>query len=91
MKILKIRCEWGDYYDYRLMFKDGSGHVRVSFYPNQIIISDLFVVEKKRKRGRASALLNEVDKMIGSKRAYIVPSCDWVKEWYIRRGYIIVK
>lgn len=92
MKILKIRCEWKDYYDYRLMAEDASCHVRVSFFPDgQIIVSDLFVVKEKRHNGLATKLLNEIENIVGNKEISIVPLYDWQKEWYIKRGYKIEK
>ena len=92
MEFLKIRCEWKDYYDYRIMANDASCHARVSFFQDgQIIVSDLFVVKEKRCKGLATELLNEIDMLVGNREISIVPSNNWQKEWYIKRGYKIVK
>lgn len=92
MEFLKIRCEWKDYYDYRIMANDTSCHARVSFFQDgQIIVSDLFVVKEKRCKGLATKLLNEIDGLVGNREISIVPSNNWQKEWYIKRGYKIVK
>jgi len=89
------KCDWGHYVDFRVLIDQGNGHVRVSFYPDQIIISDLYVSEKYRKRGYATALLNYADFLVleygKGKKATIVPLTDWEREWYIRRGYEIIE
>lgn len=65
------------------------GHVRVSFFENEIIISDLFVNKECRNKGYATALLDEVDRLLDGRKASITPLNDWTKEWYLSRGYII--
>lgn len=90
-QIIKIKCTWKDYYDYRLVLGDGSGHVRVSFFDDsQIIISDLFVTEDKRTNGIATRLLDEADKIICGRPACITPLEEWQQKWYEHRGYKIV-
>ena len=42
----------------------GAGHVRVSFYPDEVIISDLFVSEEQRNKGYGTSLLNYVDELV---------------------------
>ena len=89
------RCEWKDYFDFRIIADYGMGHVRVSFYPDQIIISDLFVREDYRNKRYGTALLDYADELIEEfgegKEVTIVPLTDWEREWYIRRGYKIVE
>jgi GNAT superfamily N-acetyltransferase len=70
--------------------------VRVSFYPDQIIISDLFVREDYRNKRYGTALLDYVDELIDRFGAEdqvvnIIPLTDWEREWYTRRGYKIVE
>ena len=89
------RCEWKDYFDFRIIAEYGKGHVRVSFYPDQIIISDLFVREDYRNKRYGTALLDYVDELIERFGAEdqvvnIVPLTDWEREWYIRRGYKVI-
>ena len=38
----KCRCDWGDYFDFRIICDSGTGHVRVTFYTDEVVISDLF-------------------------------------------------
>ena len=84
-------CNWKDYYDYRIMMPAGEGHVRVSFFKDETIISDLFVDEKYRNKGYATILLNKVDELLNGKQATIYPLEPWQKLWYEKRGYIIGK
>lgn len=88
------RCDWEDYFDFRIIADCGRGHVRVSFYPDQIIISDLFVREDYRNKRYGTALLDYVDELIekfgSGKDVCITPLTDWEREWYTRRGYKIV-
>lgn len=84
-------CKWKDYYDYRIMMPLGEAHVRVSFFRNETIISDLFVDEKYRNKGYATILLNKVDELLNGKQATIYPLEHWQKLWYEKRGYIIGK
>ena len=88
------RCDWDDYFDFRIIADCGKGHVRVSFFPDEIIISDLFVGVDKRREGYGTALLDYADKLIKKfgegKQASISALTDWEKEWYIRRGYKII-
>ena len=84
-----IKCQWKDYYDYRIMMPNGEGHVRVSFFSDEIIISDLYVVEEHRHKGYASILLNKVDELLNGKVAVIHPLEEWHIGWYKRRGYVI--
>lgn len=89
------RCDWSDYFDFRIIADCGRGHVRVSFYPDQIIISDLFVREDYRNKRFGTALLDYVDELIekfGSEDqdVCITPLTDWEKEWYTRRGYKVI-
>lgn len=88
------RCDWDDYFDFRIIADCGRGHVRVSFYPDQVCISDLFVREDYRNKRYGTALLDYVDELINTfspgGEVYIVPLTDWEKDWYIRRGYKIV-
>ena len=58
------RCNWSDYFDFRIIVDYGRGHVRVSFYPDEIIISDLFVREDKRGEGYGTALLDYADELV---------------------------
>lgn len=89
--IIIIKCVWKDYYDYRLMCHDGSGHARVTFFPDeQIIVSDLFVVSEKRKTGIATKLLDKIETIVGNKEISIVPSNEWQKKWYEKRNYKII-
>ena len=84
-------CKWKDYYDYRIMMPLGEAHVRVSFFRDETIISDLFVDEKYRNKGYATILLNKVDELLNGKQATIYPLEHWQKLWYEKRGYIIGK
>lgn len=88
------RCDWDDYFDFRVIADYGRGHVRVSFYPDEIIISDLFVRVDKRRERYGTALLDYADDLIKKfgegKQASISALTDWEKEWYIRRGYKII-
>lgn len=90
VKFTICRCDWDDYYDYRIIISNGKGHVRVSFFFDQIIISDLFVVKEYRRKGYATKMLDKVDEIIGDRQATIVPENEWCRDWYIRRGYLIV-
>ena len=87
-------CKWDGYYDYRIICYDGIGHIRVSFYPDQVIISDLYVKEDERRKRYGTALLDYADKLIQKlapgKDVCITPLTDWEREWYTRRGYKIV-
>ena len=47
------RCDWDDYFDFRVIADYGRGYVRVSFFPDEIIISDLFVGVDKRGKDMA--------------------------------------
>lgn len=89
------RCDWSDYYDFRIIADFGKAHVRVSFYSECVVISDLFVREDYRKKRYATALLDYVDeltkKFAPGKDVVIVPLTEWEKEWYEKRGYKIVK
>lgn len=91
MKLIVCKCEWEDYYDYRIMSDDGMAHVRVSFFEDEIIISDLFVNKKCRHQGYATALLDEVDRLLDGLDATITPANDWTEKWYLSRGYKIKK
>ena len=89
------RCEWEDYFDFRIIAEYGKGHVRVSFFPDQIIISDLFVREDYRNKRYGTALLDYVDELIDRFGAEdqvvnIIPLTDWEREWYTRRGYKVI-
>ncbi len=89
------RCDWDDYFDFRIIAEHGKGHVRVSFYPDQIIISDLFVREDYRNKRYGTALLDYVDELIDrfgieEHVVNIVPLTDWEREWYTRRGYKVI-
>lgn len=88
------RCDWDGYFDFRIICMQGTGHVRVSFFPDEIIISDLFVKVDKRGERYGTALLDYADKLIKKfgegKQAGISALTDWEKEWYIRRGYKII-
>ena len=88
----KVRCQWNDYYDYRLLI-DNIGHVRVTFMSDYIMISDLNVVPAYRKQGIGDMLLDEADEIIRNENTelpvYICPLLDWESEWYSRRGYLI--
>lgn len=88
------RCNWSDYFDFRIIVDYGRGHVRVSFYPDEIIISDLFVREDKRGEGYGNALLDYADELVQKfgegKQASISALTGWEREWYIRRGYRII-
>ena len=89
------RCDWKDYFDFRIIGDYGNGHVRVSFYPDQIIISDLFVHKEKRRKRLATALLDYVDELVllfgDGKKVTILALEDWEKEWYERRGYEVIE
>lgn len=89
------RCNWEDYFDFRIIADSGKGHVRVSFYPDQVCISDLYVKEDCRNMRYGTALLDYVDGLIQNyapeKEVTIVPLTAWEKEWYTRRGYKIVE
>lgn len=88
------RCDWDDYFDFRIIADYGRGHVRVSFFPDEIIISDLFISVDKRGKKYGTALLDYVDELIKKfgegKQASISALTDWEKEWYIERGYKII-
>ena len=89
------RCDWEDYFDFRIIADCGRGHVRVSFYPDQIIISDLFVREDYRNKRFGTALLDYVDELIEKfcpigQDVCITPLTDWEREWYTRRGYKVI-
>lgn len=88
-ELIVCKCQWEDYYDYRIMTENGNGHVRVSFFDDEICISDLFVDESCRKQGIATALLNKVDELLDGRQATIVPLQDWCKCWYAKRGYTL--
>lgn len=85
------KCQWKDYYDYRIMLPNGEGHVRLSFFTDEIIISDLYVSEEYRHKYYATILLNKVDELLAGKKAIIYPLEEWQKKWYEQRGYIIGK
>lgn len=89
INLIVCNCNWLNYYDYRIVTLDGKGHVRVSFFDDEILISDLYVNESCRNQGIANKLLNKVDELLDGKKATIVPLEDWEAEWYKRRGYII--
>ena len=88
------RCDWDGYFDFRIICMQGAGHVRVSFYPDEVIISDLFVSEEQRNKGYGTSLLNYVDELVEKfgegKEASISALTDWEKEWYTRRGYKVI-
>lgn len=88
------RCDWDDYFDFRIIADYGRGHVRVSFYQDEIIISDLFVRVDKRGERYGTALLDYVDELVQKfgkgKQASISALTNWEKEWYTRRGYKII-
>lgn len=92
-----FKCDWGQYWDYRiivsLLFKP-IGHVRITFYSgHKVCISDLYVDKKFRHKHIGTALLNKADSIINKAdskhRIYICPVNEWVKDWYIKRNYII--
>lgn len=85
------KCQWKDYYDYRIMLPNGEGHVRVSFFTDEIIISDLYVSEEHRHKYYATTLLDKVDELLAGKKAVIYPLEEWQEKWYEQRGYIIGK
>ena len=91
---IALACDWDDYFDFRIIADCGKGHVRVSFFPDEIIISDLFVRVDKRGERYGTALLDYADELIKKfgegKQASISALTDWEKEWYIRRGYKII-
>lgn len=89
MKLIVCKCEWKDYYDYRIITEKGEGHVRLSFFEDEIIISDLFVDKTQRNKGIGTTLLDKVDELLCGKKANIVPLESWEKDWYIKRGYIV--
>ena len=89
------RCDWSDYFDFRIIAEYGKGHVRVSFYPDQVCISDLFVREDYRNKRYGTALLDYVDELIEKfcpvgQDVCITPLTDWEREWYTRRGYKVI-
>ena len=88
------RCDWDDYFDFRIIADYGIGHVRVSFFPDEIIISDLFISVDKRGKRYGTALLDYADELIKKfgegKQASISALTNWEKEWYIKRGYKII-
>lgn len=88
------KCVWDDYYDFRVIIFNGIGHVRVSIYPEEVIISDLFVKEDERNEGYGTALLNYADDLIKmfapDKDVLIEPLTDWEEKWYTRRGYKVI-
>lgn len=86
-----VKCEWQEYYDYRIMMSNGEGHVRVSFFDDETIISDLYVAEEHRRKGYATILLDKVDELLNGKKATIYPLEEWKREWYEKRGYVIGK
>ena len=88
-KLIVIKCQWKDYYDYRIVTTDGKGHVRVSFFSDEVCISDLYVDESCRCQGIGTKLLNKVDELLNGRKATIVPLEDWEAEWYKRRGYVV--
>lgn len=90
-KPIVCKCQWEDYYDYRVMLPNGKGHVRVSFFKDEILISDLYVSEEHRHKGYATILLDKVDELLNNKTATIYALEEWQKEWYEKRGYIIGK
>ena len=92
-----FKCDWGQYWDYRiivsLLFKP-IGHVRITFYSgHKVCISDLFVDKSFRRKHIGTALLNKADfiinKVDSKHRIYICPVNEWVRNWYIKRNYII--
>lgn len=89
------RCDWDDYFDFRIICKGGAGHIRVSFYPDQVVISDLFVNSNYRNKGYGTALLNYADDLIEKfgegKQVNIIPLTEWEKNWYKRRGYNVIE
>ena len=84
----KFKCtDWID--------KDAKINVRVSFYPDQVCISDLFVREDYRNKRYGTALLDYVDELIEKfcpvgQDVCITPLTDWEREWYTRRGYKVI-
>ena len=36
------RCDWDDYFDFRIIADCGKGHVRVSFFPDEVFCSVFF-------------------------------------------------
>lgn len=85
------KCQWKEYYDYRIMMPNGEGHVRLTIYEDEAIISDLYVADEHRHKGYATILLDKVDELLGGQKAFICPLEEWTKIWYERRGYIITK
>lgn len=85
------KCQWEDYYEFHIMFQDGKGHVRLSFFNDGAYISDLYVAEDYRCKGYGTILLNKVDELLNGNKAIIYPILDWHKTWYEKRGYIIGK
>lgn len=81
-------------FDFRIIADCGKGHVRVSFFPDEIIISDLFVRVDKRGERYGTALLDYADELVQKfgegKQASISALTGWEREWYIRRGYKII-
>lgn len=88
-EIIVCKCQWIDYYDYRLMYADGTGHARVSLYPDEVIISDLFVVTEERRKGKATKLLDKIDELVAGREISITPLEAWEATWYQSRGYVI--
>ena len=88
------RCDWGDYFDFRIIADNGKGHVRVSFYPDLVMISDLFVQKDYRNKRYGTALLDYVDGLVDAfgnkKNVRIIPLENWEKDWYESRGYNVV-
>lgn len=87
MKFIVCKCCWKDYYDYRIMTQNGKGHIRVSFFDDEVCISDLYVNESYRHQGIATKLLDKVDTLLEGRQATIIPLEDWEAEWYKKRGY----
>ena len=88
-ELLVVKCKWQEYYDYHIMMPNGEGHVRVSFFDDETIISDLYVAEEHRCKGYATILLDKVDELLDGRKAVIYPLEEWQREWYKQRGYAI--
>ena len=64
------RCNWSDYFDFRIIVDYGRGHVRVSFYPDEIIISVRFETEYRIRTAVSGEERRELSEDI-SGRGYV--------------------
>lgn len=91
----KIINDWGDHY----IFMEEHGIETCSIYlyndsPNKAYICSLNIIEKERKKGRGTKLLNlifEKCKELGITYCYL--DClknNWVYNWYKKLGFQLV-